>query len=66
MSKEIEQLQQEIVDNLKEQLDINQNIILNQDKLISKYEKQLQLCYNHIEYQEEVISQLTNIIKNGE
>jgi hypothetical protein len=66
MSKEIEQLQQEIVDNLKEQLDINQNIILNQDKLISKYEKQLQLCYNHIEYQEEVISQFTNIIKNGE
>jgi hypothetical protein len=66
MSKEIEQLQQEIVDNLKEQLDINQNIILNQEELISKYEKQLQLCYNHIKYQEEVISQFTNIIKNGE
>jgi hypothetical protein len=66
MSKEIEQLQQEIVDNLKEQLNINENIILNQDELISKYEKQLQLCYNHIEYQGEVISQFTNIIKNGE
>ena len=66
MSKEIEQLQQEIVDNLKEQLDINENIILNQNELISKYEKQLQLCYNHIEYQGEVISQFTNIIKNGE
>jgi hypothetical protein len=66
MSKEIEQLQQEIVDNLKEQLNINENIILNQDELISKYEKQLQICYNHIEYQKEIISQFTNIIKNGE
>ncbi len=65
MSKEIEQLQQEIVDNLKEQLNINQNIILNQDELISKYEKQLQLCYSYIEYQREVISQFTNIIKRG-
>jgi hypothetical protein len=66
MSKEIEQLQQEIVDNLKEQLDINKNIILNQEELILKYKEQLQLCYDHIEYQGEVISQLTNIIKNGE
>jgi hypothetical protein len=62
MSKEIEQLQQEIIDNLKEQLDINQNIILNQDKLISKYEKQLQLCYAHIDNQKEIISQFTEII----
>ena len=66
MSIEIKQIQQEIIDNLKEQLDINKNIISNQEELISKYEKQLQLCYNHIEYQKEIISQFTNIIKNGE